>query len=574
MSTTLTAQSEFDVVVVGSGAGGMTAAIRAHDLGLRSIVIEKSDRYGGTSAVSGGAVWIPNNSFITDLDSDAKAMGYLQTVTEGQVPQEKLRQYIKTAPEMVSYLKQLGVEYYVNLAMSHRDYYPNAEGAMAGGRTMFIKPMDGAVLGDEFIRLRESYPEFKMMDRISLDLAEGGAIVARAPNWRIVAAKALLRYWSDFSWRRKTHRDRRLTIGNALIGGLRKAMLDRNIPLYLKTAFVSMTTANGHVNGIIASRDGQDIKIRASKAVILASGGFEQSQEKRNAYYPQRSQARWSATPRDNNTGDILEACQELGAATEFMDEAWWAPTISMPSRETPNTIRNQALFFERGYPHSLIVNRLGKRFANEVCSYHQFGKAMLADNAATGANMPCWFIFDSEFRKKYPLGGLQPGWAQPDPKLPGDWFDNFLYRAGSLAALAEKIGLPIGDFSQTITTFNAAALLGEDREFGRGGNAYNQYFGDPAHQPNRNLGTIAKAPFYAVRVDLGDIGSKGGPKTDENARVVRPDGTPISGLYAIGNCSGSVMGPAYPGAGSTLGAAMTFAYLAAANIARKNAEI
>jgi 3-oxosteroid 1-dehydrogenase len=571
MSEILPDNSEYDVVVVGSGAGGMLAAVRAHDLGLSAIVIEKSDRYGGTSAVSGGAIWIPNNPFLGGRDTREKALGYLLSVTEGKVPREKLERYLESAPEMVSYLKKVGVEYYVDPYISHPDYYPNVEGALPGGRTMFVRPMDGGVLGTEFIRIRESYPEFKMMDKISLDLIEGGMIVARAKGWKRTVAKVLWRYWTDLSFRRRTHRDRRLTIGNALVGGLRKAMLDRHIPLALKTRLVALERAEGRIVGVRACAEGREIVIKARKAVVLASGGYEQSQQLRNEYLPQKTEARWSATPRDNNTGDALRAVREVGAATEFLEEAWWAPTIAMPSRHAPNIVRNQGVFFERGYPHSLAVNRLGKRFTNEVCSYHQFGKAMLRDNEATGANLPCWLIFDATYRAKYPLGGLQPDWAMPDSRLPEDWFDNFLYKADSIEGLAAKIGIPEANLTSTIEKFNIGAERGEDPEFGRGENQYNQYFGDRTHKPNRNLGAVATAPFYAVRLDLGDLGSKGGPKTDQDGRVLSENGAVIDGLYAIGNCAGSVMGPAYPGAGATLGAAMTFAYVAVANIARRN---
>lgn len=563
--------SEYDVVVVGSGAGGLLSAIRAHDLGLRPIVIEKSDRYGGTSAVSGGAIWIPNNAFIGDQDSPAKALGYLQKVTEGKVPTAKLERYVDLAPVMVDYLKSLGIEYYTNPYMPYPDYYPFVEGAAPGGRTMLIRPMDGGELGEEFFRLRESYPEFKMFDKIALDLMDGGIIMARAKGWRRVVLRTLWRYWSDLPFRRRTHRDRLLTIGNALIGGLRKAMIDRNIPLALNTAMTGLEMNGATVVAVKASAQGRPVRIGAARAVILASGGYEQSQEMRNEHFTQPTNPRWSATPRDNNVGDALTATREAGAAVEFLDEAWWAPTVTIPYRQAPNLLRNQALFFERGYPHSLAVNRLGKRFTNEICSYHQFGQAMLRDNAETGANLPCWLIFDADYRARYPLGGLQPGWAMPDSRVPADWFDTFLYKADSLAALAGKIGVPGDTLAATVGRFNEHALKGEDPDFGRGANVYNQFFGDPNHKPNRNLGPVAKAPFYAVRIDLGDLGSKGGPRTDEQARVLREDGSPIGGLYAIGNCSGSVMGPAYPGAGSTLGASMTFGYAAAADIARKN---
>jgi 3-oxosteroid 1-dehydrogenase len=562
-----------DVVIVGAGAGGMLTAILAHDLGLRCLVIEQSDRYGGTSAVSGGAIWIPNNKDIRDEDSADAALLYLRGCTEDKVSEAKLSRYVEASPFVPAYLKSLGVEYYSHPVMSYPDYYPQLPGAMARGRTMFVKPMDGAVLGEEFFRLRESYPEFKLLGKITLDLPEGGQIAGKYPGWRRALARLLFNYWSDFSWRRRTYRDRRLAIGNALIGGLRNAMLERGIALSLKTRLTRIVHEDGRVSGIVANQEGREIRISAGSAVVIASGGFEQSQELRTRYLDQPTEYRWSATPRENNRGDALLAALDIGADVEFLNEAWWAPVVTLPSREAPNTTRSVPLFFERGYPHSLAVNRLGKRFVNEICSYHQFGQAMLRDNAATGANLPCWFIFDATFREKYPLGGLLPGKIVPDRKLPADWFDNLLYRAETLESLAEAIGLPRQSFLDSVARFNADAETGVDTEFGRGGNVYNQFFGDPAHGPNKVLGPVVRAPFYAVRLDLGDIGTKGGPKTDENANVVDRNGAPIPGLYAIGNAAGSVMGGAYPGAGATLGAAMTFGYVAAGHIALANSK-
>lgn len=560
--------AEYDVIVVGSGAGGMVAAIRAHDLGLSSIVLEKSDRYGGTSAVSGAGIWIPNNDAIKDQDSPQAALDYLLAVTEGKASRACLERYVEIAPKIPAYLRSLGPDYYTDLALSYPDYYPSAPGAMASGRTMYIRPMDGAALGEDFFRLRESYPEFKLFRKISLDLPEGGVIGGRYPGWKRMVARILFNYYRDRKWRRRTHRDRRLTIGNALIGGLRRAMQARGIPLLLKTGMTDLTTKNGRVTGVEASRNGQQLRILARKGVVLASGGFEQSQDLRIAHLDQPTEARWSGTPRDNNVGDGLRAAQRAGADTAFMNEAWWAPTVAIPSLEAPNIVRNVPIFFERGYPHCLAVNRLGNRFVNETCSYHQFGQAMLRDNLATGANLPCWLIFDARFRAKYPLGGLMPGDVTPDAKLPPDWIDNMLYRAGSIDALAEKIGLPPGSLAATVARFNGFARAGVDEDFGKGNSNYDRFFGDPRHGPTPQLGTVEEGPFYAVRLDLGDIGTKGGPRTDENAQVLDMSGKPIAGLFAVGNVAGSVMGPAYPGAGATLGVAMTFAYVAAAKLA------
>ena len=561
----------FDVVIVGSGAGGMLAAIKAHDLGLRSVVLEKSDRYGGTSAVSGGAIWIPNNRFLDGKDSPGKALEYLKACTADAVPEIKLRRYVEAAPRLVDYLASIGVKYYVHPQLTYPDYYPDHPGAMNGGRTMFVSALnDGGVLGEEFFRLRESYPEFKLLNRISLDLDEGHKMLYRKPGWIKTLGSAVLRYWGDIRMRRRTYRDRRLTIGNALVGGLRKAMLERGIPLLLNTRMTELVVTDGRVSGVKVERDGHPQKIAAGRAVILASGGFEQSQELRERHLGHKTSADWSATPRDNNVGDGFKAAQAIGADMAFLDEAWWAPTMHMPSTQSPNTNRHMALFFERGLPHSLCVNRQGARFTNEICSYHQFGQAMLRDHAATGANLPCWFIFDNEFRRKYPLGGLLPGNVAPDTKLPPDWFGNFLYRADSLRELAEQISVPAQALTDTVAKFNSYAESGVDKDFGRGDNFYGQYFGDPAHGPNRTLGGLTKAPFYAVRIDLGDLGTKGGAKTDEDARVLDIHGAPIPGLYAIGNVAGSVMGGAYPGAGATLGSSMTFALVAVSGLAER----
>ncbi|MCX7056351.1 MAG: FAD-dependent oxidoreductase [Proteobacteria bacterium] len=558
-----------DVVIVGSGAAGLLAAVRAHDLGLSSIVIEKSARYGGTSAVSGGAIWIPNNGGSPNPDSPEQALEYLRSVTQGLIPEAKLARYVDEGPQMLAHLKQLGIRYYTHPLYTYPDYYPSAPGALPGGRTMFVPPMDGSPLGDEFFRMREANPEHKLLGKIALDVIDGVELLGRLKGWQRTLFRLLFRYWSNLTWRRRTYRDQRLTNGMALIGGLRKALADRNIPLRLKTSLTRILMNDGRVSGIVVEHEGRELQIAVSRGVILASGGFEQSQALRDRYLDQPTMASWSATPSGNNTGEALLAAIDVGADTEFMNEAWWCPTVPTPTGQAPNTVRSVALFYERAFPHSLAVNRLGKRFVNEASSYHQFGQAMLRDNAATGANLPCWLVFDASFRTKYPLGSLLPGSVVPDTKLPPDWLDNLLYRADSLAALAEKIGLPAPTLAATVAQFNACAHRGVDEEFGRGGNFHNLYYGDPTHQPNRTLGEVQTAPFYAVRIDLGDIGTKGGPKTDQDARVLDKAGQPIPGLYAVGNVAGSVMGSTYPGAGATLGSSMTFACVAAAHLAQ-----
>jgi len=565
----------YDVVVVGSGAGGMLSAIRAHDLGLKSIVIEKTDRYGGTSAVSGGGIWIPRNPWLDekekDADTEQKALDYLRTCTEGKVSDDRLRAYIKYSTQLIDYLDELGIHYFIDPSNSYPDYYPDAPGAVPIGRSMYVDTVDGRPLGNDLYNMRDSLPEFMLFNRISLSLSEAGILLYRPPGWRLLAMKLILKYWADIKGRRTSKRDRRLNIGNALVGGLRKAMIKRGIPLMLQTSMDGLIKEKDRITGIDATRLGKKFKINADRAVILASGGFEQNQELREKYFPQKTKASWSVTPRDCNTGDGLMAALEIGADTEFLDQAWWAPTMTKSTHETPHFSRSAPVFFERGYPNSLCVNRLGNRFVNEAASYHQFGQAMMDDNKETGSNMPCWFIFDSEYRQKYPIAGILPYNLMPDSTLPPGWLDKFIFKASSIKELADKIGIDATNLSKTLDRFNQNANKGIDEDYGKGDNVYNQFFGDPNVKPNRCLGPVSKAPFYAIKLDLGDIGSKGGPKTDQNANVLDQAGKPIPGLYAVGNVAGSVTAGSYPGAGATLGPAMTFAYVAANHIAQRN---
>lgn len=557
-----------EVLVVGSGAGALLAAIRAHDQGLKVLVIEKTDRYGGTSALSGGGIWIPNNSGIVQQDSYEQALTYFKACTQGLVPEEKLRAYLDSAPEMVEYMRNnVGVKY--NPVEGYSDYCQHLPGASDNGRTMFVEPVDAGVLGADFFALREADMGAKLFGRIALDYYDGQLLGARAKGWKRKIFSLIWNYWSDLSWRAKTRRDRRVTMGSALIAGLRIGMQQRNIPLLLNTPLEHLIVENGQVTGAVVSQNANTFKIHASKAVILGAGGFEQDQKLRDEYLKTATKVEWSVTPMHGNTGGAIQAGQHIGAATEFMHEAWWAPTVRIPAADTPNVNMRSALFIERSYAHSLCVNRLGKRFANEAMSYNDFGHEMIRDNQQSGANTPCWFIFDANYRKKNILGRIMPGSIMPDSSLPPEWWDTVLYRAGSISELAQKIGIDSKQLEQTISTFNGYAKTGVDLEFKRGHYSFDRFYCDPRHQPNPSLGALEKAPFYAIRVDLGDLGSKGGLKVDKDANVLDLDGKPIPGLYAIGNTSGAVTADSYPGAGGTLGPALTFGYRAANHIAQ-----
>jgi len=561
---------ECDVLVIGSGAGGMVSAIRAHDLGLKTMLVEKADRFGGTSAVSGGGIWIPMNADFPE-DSEAAAMDYLRACTKGKVPEAKLLAYVRNGKRLVDQLRGWSIGY--SAVPGYSDYCPWLPGAMPGGRTMMPHAFDARKLGDEIFRMREPHPTHKVFGRMQVNLDEMGPLIKRTKGWWRTGARMMLRYWTDVPFRLFSSRDRRVTTGNAMIGGLRKAMLDRGIPLKLKTAFSEFITEDDRVVGAVVVERGNRYSIRARHGVIVATGGFEKNQGLRDKYMPKSTPTDYSLTPGVNNVGDALTAGIAIGADTEFLDQAWWVPAMRVPAPGFNNADMRAALFMERGYPHTMCVNRNGVRFANEAMSYNDFGAAMLEDDRKTGANAPCWFIFDATARNRYPLGTVMPSIFWPDWRLPREWMDNVLYRAGSIHELAHKIDVDPAALAASVARYNGFAKTGKDEDFDRGGNSYDTFFGDFRNSPNPCLGPIDKAPFYAMQLDIGDIGTKGGLKTDANANVLRADGSPIVGLYATGNVAGAVTYDSYPGAGATLGPAMTFGMVAAEHIAHRSSN-
>lgn len=557
--------AEYDVVVVGSGAGGMTTALCAREQGLSAVVIDKDSLFGGTSAVSGGGIWIPNNHDIAPnggSDSYEEALTYLTHLIGDATPIEKIEAYLKHAPEMVKYV---GAKFDLpfHSVVKYPDYYSEQPGGKVGWRSMEPYQLDAALLGDDYDRLRPAYPGTMLMGRLSMNQVEAHKLFSRGPGWVWLMIKMLAKYWSDFGWRRKTKRDRRLTLGQALVARLRLALKKADIPLQLETGMDSLIEEGGRVVGVVVSRQGRKLRYRARRGVMLACGGFESNQQMREQYLPHPTSAAWSAAPPINH-GDGIRAGQSLGAALKHMNLVWGSPTVKKPG--VPQQI---TLFVERGMPGCVAINQEGRRFVNEAAAYPDFLDAMYADQARGNHAAPCWLVFDATFRYKYPMGIFLPGQIEPDSKLPKDWLDQVYYRADTLDALAAKIGVDPSTLAQTVTTMNGYARTGVDTQFGKGGTPIDRYYSDPSVKPNTCLGPIVKPPFYAVKLDAGDIGTKGGLVTDSRARVLREDGSVIAGLYATGNTTAAVMGPKYPGAGSTLGPAMTFGYLGARDMAQ-----
>lgn len=560
-------QLDFDVVVVGSGAGALLAAIRAADEGLQALVVEKMPLLGGTSATSGGGIWIPDNHDMAKAglrDSIDAAFRYVKACARGLASDDRVLAYVETARTMARYLGQIGVPY--RCVPSYADYYPTLDGAMPGGRTMDPLDFNAAKLGlDDLNLMRPTCPGQLIFGRMHINAFDARSLLARERKSKFVLLWIMARYFLDYPWRNKTRRDRRLTGGQALLGGLFAALRQRKIALWLDCPMQGLVHENGRVAGIVVRRDGHEVRVNARKAVVLGAGGFERDQAMREQYLPRPTDQAWTATPPQGNTGDAIRAGAAVGAALHLMEHSWGAPTLYVPKEE-----KYRALFVERSLPGCMVVNARGERFLNESGPYPEFQQAMFANHAQTGGAVPAWIVFDAEFRAKYPIGPMMPSSAIPDSKLRKSWLNTLYWKGETLAELAEQIGVdPVG-LQASAARMSEFARTGKDVDFGRGDNVFDRYYGDVNVRPNPNLAPIAKGPFYAMKLHPGDIGTKGGLLTDRDARVLDEQGQVIEGLYCVGNNSASVMGPAYPGAGSTLGPALTFAYRAVAHIVGK----
>ncbi|MCG3170826.1 MAG: 3-oxosteroid 1-dehydrogenase [Pseudomonadales bacterium] len=555
---------ELDVLVVGSGNGGLTAALCCHDMGAQQVlVIEKGERFGGTSARSGGGIWIPCNDHALAAgaaDSLAEARAYLDAVIPREaVAPGMLDAYLQSGPEMLRFLTERTRVRYRSLGM-YPDYFSDAPGAKTGHRALEPEPFLLDELGDEWRELMPTHPGMSMQGVIGITMAEAHAFMAGLPGWKRMAARLLATYLTDFPWRFGTRTDRRLTCGSAGVARLRASMRDRNLPLWLRTRLVRLIAADGRVEGAIVERDGKTLAIRARKAVILAAGGFAKNQAMREQYLPAPTSSAWSAAV-DTDTGDAIRAAGEIGARLRRMDSAWWVPTF-VPPGELPHLA-----VVERSLPGSCVVNRRGQRLANEAQNYMSFVLAAQARHSAGDPSSPAYLVFDARFRRQYVNGPLLRRGLRPDCVLPRAYFSSkFLVKARTLDALAAGAGIDRDGLLATVARMNEYAGTGKDLEFRRGDTTYDRHYGDPRVQPNPCLGRIDEPPFYAMRMELGDVGTSGGLDTDHDARVRDGDGHPIPGLYAIGNTATGVL-VTYPGPGSSIGPPMTFAYRAARHI-------
>jgi len=553
---------EVDVLVVGSGAGAMTAALRAHDGGARVLLIEKTDRYGGASAMSSCVLWIPNNHLMPETgvdDSPEEAFAYLAGTTAGVVAEDRLRAFLDAGPRAVRYLVD-DTRVRVAALPEYPDYYPRVEGSKPGARSLEPCHFDARLLGDDFLLMREQNPQMQVMQRLAMTVAEARAVLTGQPGSMALFARLLIQYALDIPFRFRSKRDRNLAMGNALIGMLRVSLRDRDIPLWLQTPAQELVVENGRVVGVVALREGKPCRIRAERAVILAAGGFEGSQAMREKYLPVPSRAEWTCANRDN-TGDPINMGISIGAGLDLMDDAWWGPVTVAPGEPFA-----RMFVIEKSLPGAILVNDLGERFVNEGAPYIDVVNAMYTQHHAGTPCVPAHLVFDATFRKKYICGPLLQASVQPDWLVRKLFRIGYVKRADTLEELARQLGVDAAGLAETVQKHNEYARTGQDLAFGRGDTIFDRYYGDAEVGPNPCLAPIETPPFYAMEAYPGELGTKGGLRTDANARVLRETDEVISGLYAIGNCSSSVMGRSYPGAGATIGPAITFGFVAASH--------
>ncbi|HEU4360656.1 MAG TPA: FAD-binding protein [Mycobacterium sp.] len=553
-----------DVLVIGSGGGGMTAALAADARGLDTLVVEKARHFGGSTALSGGGIWVPGapaqrrEGYAPEPEA---VVGYLRQITGGLVSEARLRQYVHAAPLMMEFLEQASPWCEFVWKPGYADYYPELPGGSTLGSTINVPAIDLRKLGDDEQHLLA--PLALAPRGIWLGPKDLRLFYQVRQSWRGKAVLVKL-LWRMF--RARVFGDRMAAIGQSLAARLRLAMTQRGIPLWLDTPMTELITDDsGAVIGAVVERNGQPHRISARHGVILATGGFDHDLAWRTQHQPVLDHD-WSfGNPLA--TGDGIREGERVGGSTELLDEAWWFPAICWPDG------RLQFMLNERMMPSQFVVNGNGERFVNEAAPYMDFAHAMIEGQRSGVTHIPCWLITDQRSFNRYVVAGhlplpKVPGAPVPTGRrMPPAWLESGVVKAAdSFGELATAIGVSPTRLQHTAERFNQLARAGRDYDFGRGDSIYDNYYGDPT-LANPNLHPLRKPPYYAFQIILGDLGTSGGLRTDEFARVLRAGDIVIDGLYAVGNTAAALMGRSYAGAGATIGPAMTFGYVAAQHI-------
>ncbi len=552
-------EDTFDTIVLGSGLGGLTAALVSTIEGKKTLLLEKSAQIGGTSALSSGSTWIPNNSYQRKMgitnDRDA-ALTYLDALIGNRADRALREAFLDAGPGMLAYLEE-----HIDLQWLMFDVQPDYEqslsGATTGGRALMPLPFDGRRLGKDFDLVRWPIPELMLFGGMMITRAEAARLLKLGRNLDSILLGAQLcgRFILD---RLRYRRGTRLVLGNALVAKLLYHLIDHEAAIWVNSRTAQLILENGRVCGAVVQRGGVEVRLRARQGIVLAGGGFPASPELRERHFPKPA-AQYTAAC-DGCTGDTLRLAQEIGASLgpPGQDNAFWFPS-SIAERRDRSTAVFPHIVLDRAKPGLIAVNSMGRRFCDEGSSYHKFVREMYRSHASI-PSIPAWLVCDRRFVWKYGIGMIKPR----TPFLKPFISRGYLYATDSVEALAEKIGVDGKGLSETIRTHNDFARTGVDTDFGKGSNAYDQAYGDPGHLPNPCLGPIDRPPFCAVAVFPTPLGTSLGLRTNTNAQVLESSEQPIKGLYACGNDMHSILGGEYPGPGAQIGVGMVFGYLAA----------
>lgn len=562
----------YDVLVAGTGASGMSAAITAAHQGLRVLVVEKAPVYGGTTARSGGWLWIPGTKLATDqglTEPAGAARSYLQHEASTHFDPARVDAFIQNGPKAIDFFTQKTCVQF-DMPPVFPDYHAEAPGGLPGGRSMVTRPFDARELGERVKHLAPPVPEltvFGMMLGSGKELWHFLRCFKSMESFMYVAKRFGLHLLDVL----RHGRGMTLTNGNALAGRLAKAAMDKNIPVWLSSPVTRLIYEGDSVVGAVINREGNEVEVRVTRGVVLACGGFPHDIERRKQLFPHTPTGREHFTPSPTpNTGDGLRLAEAVGGWVDptIPNAAAWCPTSVVP--RTDGTQGVMPHFIDRAKPGVIAVTADGRRFTNESLSYHDFVQDLVKTVKTKGlGEFTAWLVCDHHHLREYGLGAVAKA-----PLPIGRYLrSGYLKRGQTLAELAATIGVPEATLIEEVRVFNQDAATGTDRKFGKGSTAYNRYQGDALVKPNPCMAPIERGPYYAIKIVIGEIGTFAGLATDASCRVLTRDGQIVNGLYAVGNDAASVMGGNYPGAGITLGPCVTFGYVAGMSLAQTQVQ-
>jgi 3-oxosteroid 1-dehydrogenase len=546
---------EVDLLVVGSGGGGLVATLSALSRGHKPLLIEKTDLLGGSTALSGGQMWLPGNHYLTDQgvdDTPERGVAYLEDVVgdagPGTSPARK-RAFVTRGLDMLGFLEREGLTF---LFSPSPDDYPEAEHGTTSGRAIEATLLKRSELGDWGALLRS---DTLLPLPVHMHETLPATLALRSPRNFLKMCGLIAR-----AVRMKVTREEYLTLGQALVGQLLIALKRRGAEVWRGAAMVELLVEDERVVGAVVERDGVRCDVRARHGVLLATGGYGRNAEMRRREQADPIDGSWSTTA-PGDTGDGIIAAAGLGAQTVNLDEALWCPCPILDGKPMLG-------IWDRSLPHTIMVDQSGERYVNESLPYMELGQRMLARHQTVPA-APSWMVLDTTHRRRYPLVGAPPGIT------PRAWLKSgFVKKADTIEGLARECGIDPAALRRTVTRFNSFAVTGRDEDFGRGESSYDRFFADETHRPNPNLGALERGPFYAVQVFVADVATVGGVATDEHARVLREDGSVIEGLYSAGVGAASITGRIYPAPGASIANTMVFGYVAAEHALAGDREV